>query len=208
MTILPGSHEQVRDAAETLIKMNMSDMISGHGKAGKQATGAAKLAMHSMMIAGALRRGPGDFAVGHAGASAHLQQLTASAREIASGKLDLSVPVRSQDEVGRLAQAFNDMAAQLRVFKRIDHERPGSHASALHGNSRIDSLPDAVVVDGPVGKIELTNQTAKRLFSLDPDVNVSELPTTWLADLHHRAVTDLTPRHLAGWLKACDEGEG
>ena len=89
------------------------------------------------------------------------------------------------------------MAAQLRVFKRNDHEKLVRIQRTTQ--LAIDSLPDAVVVIDPQGRIELTNQTAKRLFSLNPELNVAELPTTWLADLHHRAVSDLTPQ-APGWI--------
>ncbi len=107
-----------------------------------------------------------------------------------------------------LAQAFNDMAAQLRVFKRIDHERLVRTQRTTQ--QAIDSLPDAVVVIDPHGKVELTNQTAKRLFSLNPDLNVAELPTTWLADLYLQAQSQQTPHHLAGYdstIKVKDQGQ-
>jgi signal transduction histidine kinase len=194
VTLMPLS-QQVTDAAQKLVKMNMDDMISGHGKA-KQMGAASRYTMHTLLIAGACVALL-VMALSGSVVLSPLKQLTHSAREIAGGKLDLSVPVRTQDELGRLAVAFNDMAAQLRVFRRIDHEK----LMRIQRTTQlaIDSLPDAVVVIDPRGKIELTNQTAKRLFSLDPDLNVSELPTSWLADLHHRALSDATPRHLAGY---------
>ncbi len=43
-----------------------------------------------------------------------LDMLTEGAERIAAGDLDYQVPVRSRDELGRLASTFNDMAARLR----------------------------------------------------------------------------------------------
>jgi two-component system sensor histidine kinase BaeS len=42
-----------------------------------------------------------------------LRQLSAASRSIAAGDLDTRVPVRSSDEIGQLAAAFNHMAADL-----------------------------------------------------------------------------------------------
>jgi two-component system, NtrC family, sensor kinase len=44
-----------------------------------------------------------------------LQELETGTRCIASGKLGYQIPVRSQDEVGDLAQSFNQMSNQLQV---------------------------------------------------------------------------------------------
>jgi two-component system NtrC family sensor kinase len=44
-----------------------------------------------------------------------LQELETGTRRIASGKLGYQIPVRSQDEVGDLAQSFNQMSNQLQV---------------------------------------------------------------------------------------------
>jgi GAF domain-containing protein/HAMP domain-containing protein len=43
-----------------------------------------------------------------------LQLMTSGAREIAAGNLDQVVPVESQDEIGQMATAFNQMAADLK----------------------------------------------------------------------------------------------
>ena len=42
-----------------------------------------------------------------------VEELAAGAREVAQGRWDVRVEVSSQDEVGRLAEAFNSMTAQL-----------------------------------------------------------------------------------------------
>ena len=42
-----------------------------------------------------------------------IQELTAATRLVAQGKLDEQVTVRSEDELGELAQAFNQMSSDL-----------------------------------------------------------------------------------------------
>lgn len=51
--------------------------------------------------------------------SAPLVQLEAAARQVRLGSLDVEVPVRSADEVGRLTGAFNEMVAGLRQRDQI-----------------------------------------------------------------------------------------
>ncbi|MDT7571035.1 MAG: hypothetical protein QOE05_1209 [Actinomycetota bacterium] len=47
-----------------------------------------------------------------------LEELGEAAARIASGDLDSSIVVRSRDEVGRLAETFNDMTEDLRTYVR------------------------------------------------------------------------------------------
>jgi adenylate cyclase len=51
--------------------------------------------------------------------SAPLVQLEAAARQVRLGSLDVEVPIRSTDEVGRLTGAFNEMVAGLRQRDQI-----------------------------------------------------------------------------------------
>jgi diguanylate cyclase (GGDEF)-like protein len=47
-----------------------------------------------------------------------LEALSDAAARIASGDLDTSIEVRSRDEVGRLAETFNEMTDELRIYVR------------------------------------------------------------------------------------------
>ncbi|MCI0644733.1 MAG: ATP-binding protein [Chloroflexi bacterium] len=50
-------------------------------------------------------------------------QMTAAARRVADGHLDVYVPIRADDEIGALALAFNMMAAQLRdLIGSLEHQ--------------------------------------------------------------------------------------
>jgi len=47
-----------------------------------------------------------------------IKELTAAAQQIADGKLDQKIPINSHDEIGRLAQQFNFMAAKVREMNQ------------------------------------------------------------------------------------------
>jgi two-component system sensor histidine kinase BaeS len=58
-----------------------------------------------------------------------LRDLTAATRNLALGKLDQRVPVRSRDELGELAQSFNQMSADL---ERANQSRRQMTADIAH----------------------------------------------------------------------------
>ena len=47
-----------------------------------------------------------------------IQKLTVAAQQLAEGQLDQHIPVHTQDEIGRLAQQFNVMAAKVKEMNR------------------------------------------------------------------------------------------
>lgn len=48
-----------------------------------------------------------------------LRRLTAAAEQVAEGRLDQQVPVRSRDELGQLSRAFNEMTARLKAARQM-----------------------------------------------------------------------------------------
>lgn len=111
-----------------------------------------------------------------------LSALTRSARRIADGQLDdPALPVRADDEVGQLARAFNQMAARLREFRRLDLER--LERTRQTTQMAIDSLPDAIAVLNPSGHVELVNRTGRERFGW----GAREAPT-WMAALHEQVM--------------------
>ncbi|RME88051.1 MAG: GAF domain-containing protein, partial [Anaerolineae bacterium] len=64
-----------------------------------------------------------------------LSQLTESARRIAAGELDIQAEVTSRDEIGALAQAFNEMTSQLRDMIASLEERVAERTRDLEERS-------------------------------------------------------------------------
>lgn len=126
-----------------------------------------------------------------------IQSLLLSAQEIARGNLDLSLEVRSQDELGRLAEAFNGMATRLREFRRTD--RAKLLRTQRTTQMAINSLPDAVAVFSSQGTVDMSNEPAQRLFGIKPGTQVESLGKEWLTILHAKVARELRPFNPQGY---------
>ncbi len=61
-----------------------------------------------------------------------IQRLVLKVRKVADGDLSVTVPVESSDEIGELAQSFNEMVAQLRERQTLeDRLREAEHLSRV-----------------------------------------------------------------------------
>lgn len=185
----------IHHAAERIIHMNLASMLRVHDSTHGMAANS-KWAMHVLTICG--------IALAFAFAIAFVRlilvpvrALTSSVRQIERGELDLTVPVHSRDELGALAAAFNQMTAQLRTYRRIEQEKLMRTEQTTQ--LAIDSLPDAVVVLNPAGRIELANETAKRLFGLVPGADVKSLGKPWLEELYRRILRTEHAASLSGY---------
>jgi two-component system, NtrC family, sensor histidine kinase KinB len=202
--------EQIRKLTGEISHQNLESIQAAHARA-ELTSGRARLAMHTLTGLGVACALAVTLLFGRM-VLRPVQALTRSVQEIERGNLDLAVPVRSRDELGRLAEAFNAMAAQLRVFRRIDHEK--LLRTQRTTQLAIDSLPDGVVVVNPQGSIELTNETAKRLFGLRPGQSVEApaagagLPEGRLAELHRRVLAEGRLPEIGGYAGAVKVGDG
>lgn len=122
-----------------------------------------------------------------------IRALTRSAQEIEKGNLDLSLQVRSKDELGQLAEAFNAMAARLREFRRSDQAKLARTQQTTQ--TAINSLPDAIAVLGRDGTVEMSNDPAIRHFGIKPGARVDSLGHAWLGPLFEKVRRELVPFH-------------
>jgi len=90
-----------------------------------------------------------------------IQALTASAKAMGEGKLETAVPVLSHDELGQLAEVFNDMAGKLRDYR--DSMREEVRSAQRTTLATLTASPDPVVVVSNDGRIELLNPAAKAI---------------------------------------------
>jgi two-component system, NtrC family, sensor histidine kinase KinB len=191
---LPKAME-VESSIHRLVQMNLSSMLSTHGAASNIAN-RAKWVMHMLTLSGAA------MALLFALLIARfilqpVRMLTSSVRQIEKGNLDLTVPVSTRDELGTLAAAFNQMTTQLRAYRRAERERLLRTEQTTQ--VAIDTLPDAVVVLNPAGRVELANDTAKTLFGLAPGIDLATLQKTWLTELHRRVLLTQDAPVAAGY---------
>jgi signal transduction histidine kinase len=189
---------QLRQVAQHVADMNMSNMISVDGKA-KRTLLHVRNALLILVIVGTLLAG---IVVWTAGVQIlrPLKDFTRSARQIEDGNLDLNLPKRSQDEIGELTEAFNSMVLRLREFKQIDHDR--LIRSRQTTQLAIDSLPDAVFVIGPGDKIEIANDAARTYFGIEPGLKVASLGLHWLDSLYDNVKRNGKPVEAQGYKSA------
>ncbi len=90
-----------------------------------------------------------------------IKALTASAVAVGEGDLDRDVPVVSRDELGRLAQTFNQMAAKLRAYREATLAKVLRTQRTMEAT--LTSAPDPVFVVARDGTQEVRNPAAEQL---------------------------------------------
>jgi NtrC-family two-component system sensor histidine kinase KinB len=198
---------QVKMQAQGVIDLNLDNMTPVQGKVKAMADDASRLmlvlagvgtglaVLFTMMMARSILE--------------PVRALTKSAGQIEQGNLDLVVQVKSRDELAKLAEAFNSMAAKLREYRRTSKAKLVRTQQSTQ--NAINSLPDAVAIVTPDGNIEMANQAAQKLFGLRPDVHVTEQRAPWLVNLFNKTITDLRPvqpRDYASAVQVLDEKGG
>jgi len=197
---LAGLSAQVKAAAQAVIKLNLDNMKPIDGQAKQMADRATRL-MILLAVAGAGLAVMLTLTVGRT-ILRPLRTLIKSFREIEQGNLDLVVQVKSRDELHQLAEAFNSMAAKLREFRRTD--RAKLVRTQRTTQLAVNSLPDAIAIVSPDGVIELSNETAQRLFRLSPGQPISGAAQNGLAELYRNVTREGRPTQSSGYESAIE----
>lgn len=179
LTVLRPDLRAVRSEAQRLIDMNLSAMLSVPGRA-QVITRQAHWAMRTLTISAVVLSILFALMIGRI-VLKPVRALTNSVHEIERGNLDLSVPVQADDELGKLARAFNTMAQRLRDYRQLDHERLVRTQRTTQ--LAIDSLPDLVLVINPEGRVDLSNTAARRLLGTMPADDIRTSRWEWLNTL-------------------------
>lgn len=138
---------------------------------------------------------------------APINALSGSLRQIESGNLDCELEVRSQDELGQLGEAYNQMAARLREFRKVDAARMTRIQQTTQ--MAIDSLRDAVALFDADGVIEVSNTCAKEVLGLYPGKAAADFDFHWLNRLLDQVGTHqepIFPRTFEGAIQFFREG--
>lgn len=197
---------EIAKAAQVIIDLNVGSIFSVDGQVRR---GAAKVERTLLVLLGAgVLLAIALSSLVAAWVAAPVRALTASVREVGNGNLDLVVAVPSRDELGELAEAFNAMAAQLRVFRKSDRQR----LWRVHRTTQnaIDSMPDAVAVVAPDGRVEMGNDAARRLFGLEANALLETSSEGRLVPFFKAASETLQavqPKGFDAALQAFDGGE-
>lgn len=88
-----------------------------------------------------------------------LRELTKATRRIAAGELGQKIPIRTRDETGQLAQAFNEMSSNLsKLLEDISTEKTKLQTV-------LANMADGVMMMDVEGKMVLANQATEKLFN-------------------------------------------
>lgn len=107
----------------------------------------------------------------------HLQMLTQGAEEVARGDFDISLPVHSDDEIGRLTTAFNLMTANIRADMEALHAggelqlRYLMQAQQEHArlNSLLSAMNIGILFVSPDNRVVYLNPAFLHIWTIQAD---------------------------------------
>ena len=176
--------QEIKGTADDILNMNQKNMYDANQSARHKAA-RARDQMYFLLILGAVLAVAYVFLIGK-WILRPLQRLTESAEEIKRGNLDLTVRADSRDELGRLSEAFNAMAASLRENRRSDEARL---VRIQHSAQQtFENLPDAVAILDLTGKVEVATETARNIFGLRRNVEIESIPFRWIVELFRNSL--------------------
>jgi two-component system, NtrC family, sensor histidine kinase KinB len=164
--------QQVKKTADDILQMNQQNMHDANDLARKHAAAAQKR-MYIFLFCGAVVAVAFMLFIGK-WILRPIRRLMRSTEAIRDGNLDLVVRAESHDEIGRLSDAFNDMATSLRAFRRSDQAKLARTQEAAQ--ETFSRLPDAVAIADLDGRVEISTESAKNIFGLKPGTLVMNSP--------------------------------
>jgi signal transduction histidine kinase len=181
--------QRMKDTADDILRMNQENMVAMDARARRQAQ-SVRGQMYMMLLAATIVAAGFLFLTGK-WILQPITRLTNSAKEIRKGNLDLVLPGGSRDEIGQLSEAFNEMAASLREFRRTDQAK--LLRSQRSTRQAFESLPDAIAVLTAEGEVEVATKAAVDIFGLRPGSHVEDAAYPWMADITGRALSRAYP---------------
>jgi NtrC-family two-component system sensor histidine kinase KinB len=158
--LLPTS-TAVNNTANHILEINQQNMVEANDAARQQSREASRY-MIAILAGGLVIATVLAYLLARSIVQP-VQSLTDSAQQLGDGNLDQHVPVQSGDELGKLAEAFNKMAAKLRSY------RQSTTAQILEAQqiteSALRAFPDPILVFSPEKKIQLQNAAAERFLA-------------------------------------------
>jgi two-component system, NtrC family, sensor histidine kinase KinB len=171
--------QQVKNTVDDILQMNQKNMNEANDRARKEAA-TAQERMYLFLLCGVLIAVAFMLFIGK-WILRPLERLIRYTEEIRDGNLDLVVQIESGDEIGRLSEAFNDMAVGLRKSRRSEQAKLLRTQEAT--KEALNSLPSAVAIVDPDGKVEISTNSAREFFELNPGKKIQSLPVTLFNEL-------------------------
>ncbi|MFZ1984331.1 MAG: histidine kinase dimerization/phospho-acceptor domain-containing protein, partial [Desulfatitalea sp.] len=184
--------QEIKGLAQEILVMNQTNMSEANNAARRLADVTYRRMMTAMAISALLAFLFSYLA--HRWILRPIHRLIESTHEIRGGNLDLVLDARSKDEIGRLSESFNEMAA---VLRRVRKEESVNLLRSRRATEEVfKALPTAVAVLDLDGKVEISTETADRHFGLKQGIRVDDLGYEWLPPLIRKTLDgDLTTEH-------------
>jgi NtrC-family two-component system sensor histidine kinase KinB len=178
---------QIKSKAESILQLNQENMNAANNRARREAAKARRdmflflglstfIILLFMLFSNHWILKP-------------IRRFIASTHEIRKGNLNLVIKVDTRDEIGQLSEAFNDMAASLRLFRRSDQmkllwiQRSTQEA--------FKNLPAAIAIVDADGMVEIATASARSTFGLVPNTSIEQAPYPWLAEIQRGIMKNL-----------------
>jgi NtrC-family two-component system sensor histidine kinase KinB len=161
----------IKRRADDVLEINQKNMMDANDRARSTAESSTRLMLFALLGSAAVAS-----LIALAASRAILEPIravTRAARGMSQGDLDQVVPATTRDELGELAQAFNEMARTIRNFRQAGTAR--LLRAQQTAQATIDSFPDPVVVVDTTGSVERANPAARRVLG----VGTSNGPVPW-----------------------------
>ena len=117
-----------------------------------------------------------------------IKRITKAADGIAAGNLDQQIPIMTNDEIGRLARAFNEMSQNLQTTMATIVDERSNLATVLA------NLTDGVVMTDSEESILLVNSAAEHLFNFQ-ETNV--IGHTLIEVLHDYEIDEVVKKSIS-----------
>jgi NtrC-family two-component system sensor histidine kinase KinB len=178
--------QEIKDVAQDVLLMNQMNMNEANNAARQQADTAHRRMLTAIMVSALLALLFSYLA--HRWILYPINRLIECTNEIGSGNLDLVLADGSRDEIGRLSESFNEMAAALRQGRKED--RVNLMRTRRATEEVFKALPTTIAVLDLDGKVEFSTEAADEHFGFKPGVFVSDLGYDWLLPLMRQALNE------------------
>ena len=150
----------IKETAERILEINQQNMVDANNEARRQSHAASRYMIGTLFTGFVVATGV-TYLLSRSIVQP-VESLTESAQQLGDGNLDQHVTVQSQDEVGKLAEAFNKMAAKLRAYRQSTTEKILQAQQTTE--SALRAFPDPILVFSPEKEIQLQNAAAERFL--------------------------------------------
>ena len=158
------TYERLRHQLEALIQVNENAMIR---ESQSVKTSAQTAALHSMIVAGCTLALAILLTVAVSRTFLRpLRILARRAEQIGQGNFEGHLHLKSRDELGALAKAFNLMSDRLREARSTTQQM--LHRAEKMSDQALESLYDPVIVTDAEGRMIFFNKAAEGLFGPSP----------------------------------------